>query len=41
MKAKHLVNTVMNAMLEALGRAFSIKRPAHSGDRTSEWECMS
>jgi hypothetical protein len=39
MKAK--LNTVMNVVLEALGRAFSINRPAHSGHQTSEWEIMS
>jgi hypothetical protein len=41
MKARHLVNTAMNAVLEALGRAFSMKRAADAGHQTSEWECMS
>jgi hypothetical protein len=41
MKARQLVNTVMNTLLEALGRTFSIKRPAHCGRQTSEWEIMS
>jgi hypothetical protein len=39
MKAK--LNTVMSSVLEALGRAFSVRRPAHSGHQTSEWEIMS
>jgi hypothetical protein len=41
MNAKHLINAVMNSVLAALGRTFSIKGPAHSDHQTSEWECMS